>query len=349
MVHDIVVRTKILQAGTERLVCIGIDDGRIAAVDRELDGYRTLHFEDFLALPGGVDIHTHMRDPGMTQKEDFYTGTMSAAFGGTTTILDMPNTKPSVTNELAIRDKLDLVKNRANVDFGLFGQLSDIDNIPGLAKLAIGFKLYMSDTTGATGAIKSPLEHLLNHDSLAGKVVTVHAEDPRMFEQDKCDNLHRHNLIRNMKAEFMALDRILAVDAPIKLNLAHLTTLDSVDKARARKASFELTPHHLLLHDAVKIGAKGKVNPPLRKRSIMNRLFDELKNGRAIIASDHAPHTLEEKDGDFENAPCGLPGVETRIPLMMGLANKGVIRYIHVQDMCCTLPADLFGLKKGRI
>ena len=162
MAHEIVVKTKILQGGTERSMCIGIDNGKISAVEKYLDGDREFDFKGYLALPGGVDIHTHMRDPGNIQKEDFYTGTKSAAFGGTTTILDMPNTIPPVKNELALREKLDTVKNKANVDFGLFGQLSDIDDIPGMAKLAIGFKLYMSETTGASGTIKTPLELLLN-------------------------------------------------------------------------------------------------------------------------------------------------------------------------------------------
>ncbi len=349
MAHEVVIKTKILQSGTERAMCIGIDKGKIIAVEKYLDGEREFDFKDYLALPGGVDVHTHMREPGMTQKEDFYTGTKSAAFGGTTTILDMPNTIPSVKNELALQDKLDIVKTKANVDFGLFGQLSDIDNISGMTKLAIGFKLYMSETTGTSGTIKTPLEHLLNSDALAGRVVTVHAEDPRMFSDDICDNLHRHNLIRSLKAEFMALRRILAVDAPIKLNLAHLTTAESIDQVKAKRASFEITPHHLLLHDGDRIGTLGKVNPPLRKKAIAQRLFDTLKTGRAIIASDHAPHTLEEKEVEFKDAPSGLPGVETRIPLMLALANKGIIRYIHVQDMCCTLPAELFGLKKGKI
>ncbi|MCK5024082.1 MAG: dihydroorotase [Thermoplasmata archaeon] len=349
MAHEIIVKTKILQSGTERAVCIGIDNGKITAVEKHLDGDREFDLKDYLTLPGGVDVHTHMREPGSVQKEDFYTGTKAAAFGGTTTILDMPNTIPSVKNELALRDKLDIVKNRANVDFGLFGQLSDIDQIPGMANLAIGFKLYMSETTGTSGTIKTPLELLLNSDSLAGKVVTVHAEDPRMFADDVCDDLHRHNLIRNMKAEFMALRRILSIDSQVKLNLAHLTTAESIDQVKAKRASFEITPHHVLLHDASNIGTMGKVNPPLRKKVISKRLFDTLKTGRAIIASDHAPHTLEEKSVEFENAPSGLPGVETRVPLMLALAKKGMIRYIHVQDMCCTLPAELFDMKKGKI
>ncbi|MCK5397906.1 MAG: amidohydrolase family protein [Thermoplasmata archaeon] len=349
MGHEIVVHTKILQSGTTRAICIGIDGGKITAVEKYLDGEREYDFEKYLALPGGIDIHTHMREPGMTQKENFFSGTKSAAFGGTTTIIDMPNTVPAVTNAAAFEEKLDIVQENANVDFGLMAQLSDIDDIPALANLATGFKLFMSDTTGAEGGIETPLEILLNVDELAGKVVTVHAEDPRMFDADTCDNLHRHNLIRNMKAEFMALRRILAIDAPVKLNMAHLTTSESVDQARAKRASFEITPHHVLLHDSSPLEAMGKVNPPLRKKPVADRLFNVLKTGRAIIASDHAPHTIEEKTGEFEDAPSGIPGVETRIPLMLALAKKGILRYISVQDMCCTLPADLFNLKKGRI
>lgn len=349
MNHEIVVKTKIIRGGTEQAICIGIDDGKINAVEKNLEGNRVFHFEDYLALPGGVDIHTHMREPGMTQKEDFYTGTKSAAFGGTTTILDMPNTIPPVTNELALKDKLGRVENRANVDFGLFGQLSDIDQIAGMGKLAIGFKLYMAETTGTSGNTKSPLEHLLNTDALAGRVVTVHAEDQNMFVDDVCSTLHKHNIIRSMKAELVGARKILAIDAPVKLNMAHLTTPESVDQARAKRASFEITPHHVLLNDASKIGTMGKVNPPLRKKPIANKLLDILKTGRAIIASDHAPHTLDEKSVEFADAPSGIPGVETRVPLMLALAKKRVLRYDAVQDMCCTLPADLFGLKKGRI
>lgn len=349
MAHEIVVSTRIIQGNAETPMCIGIDGGRITAVERYMEGERIFHFEDYLALPGGVDIHTHMREPGMTHKEDFFTGTMAAAFGGTTTILDMPNTLPAVTDRVSLKEKLNVVKGRANVDFGLFAQLTDIDLIEEMAGLAMGFKLFMSDTTGTAGGVKNPLEILLNSDYLAGRVVTVHAEEPDLFGDGECTDLHRHNLIRNMKAELAAVERILAVEAPVNLNLAHLTTRDSVEMARAGKASFELTPHHLLLHDASGIGTLGKVNPPLRKKPIAEHLFNVLKTGRAIIASDHAPHSLDEKNVDFQDAPSGLPGVETRVPLMMALARTGAIRYDAVQNMCCTLPAKLFGLNKGRI
>jgi dihydroorotase len=348
MAHELVIRTKIIQGGSFRNVSIGIDGGKITEVQHDLKGEKEFSFEDYLALPGGVDIHTHMREPGFERKEDFFTGTRSAAFGGTTTILDMPNTDPAANNFLVLENKLELVMDKANVDFGLFAQLSDIDEIEKMSKIAIGFKLFMSETTAAKHA-ESPPEILLNSGYLAGRVVTVHAEDPNHFLREENADLHRHNLIRNMKAESEAVKRILAIESPVKLNLAHLTTSECVDMARRRKAHFEITPHHVLLDESMSLGALGKVNPPLRKRPIADKLFDVLKSGRAIIASDHAPHTVEEKSGDFQTAPSGLPGVETRIPLMLALAEKGVLKHQAVQDMCCQLPADLFGLKKGRI
>jgi dihydroorotase len=348
MAHELVIRTRIIQSGAFRNVSIGIDKGRISAIRPDLVGEREFHFEDYLALPGGVDIHTHMREPGFEEKENFFTGTRSAAFGGTTTILDMPNTVPATDSARNLEDKLDIVRENANVDFGLYAQLSDIDEIEKMATMAIGFKLFMAETTSAKASASS-LEVLLNNPHLKGRVVTVHAEDPEQFSRDECADLHMHNQIRNMKAESEAVKRVLAIETPARLNLAHLTTAECVDMARKRKISFEITPHHVLLDEMMPIGTRGKVNPPLRKRAVADKLFAVMKTGRAIIASDHAPHTIEEKSGDFKTAPSGLPGVETRIPLMLALAQKGALKHQAVQDMCCQLPADLFGLKKGRI
>ncbi len=348
MAHELVIRTRVTQGGTFRNVSIGIDSGKITAVQPNLSGEKEFHFEDYLALPGGVDIHTHMREPGFEVKEDFFTGTRSAAFGGTTTVLDMPNTVPAADNARALEEKLDIVREKANVDFGLFAQLSDVDEIARMAPMAVGFKLFMAETTSA-GPSTASLEVLLNNPHLKGRVITVHAEDPGQFSRGECADLHMHNQIRNMKAESEALRKILSIETPAKLNIAHLTTAECVDMARKRKTSFEITPHHALLDEMMPIGTRGKVNPPLRKRAIADKLFDVLKSGRAIIASDHAPHTNKEKSLDFPMAPSGLPGVETRIPLMLALAQKGVLKHQAVQDMCCQLPADLFGLKKGRI
>jgi len=348
MAHELVIRANILWSGQFATLSIGIDHGKISAVAERLKGEKEYYFEDYLAMPGGVDIHTHMREPGFTHKENFYSGTRAAAFGGTTTILDMPNNDPPIDNIRALEDKHELVSENANVDFGLFGLLSDIDEIERMSKLAIGYKLFMSETT-SSGPSASPPEILLNSRHIARRVVTVHAEDPAQFTSDECTDLHSHSQIRNLKAETEAVRSILAIDTPATINLAHLTAKESVDMAQRGKASFEITPHHILLDEAMPLGALGKVNPPLRKKQVVEKLFDVVRTGRAIIASDHAPHSLAEKKANFSIAPSGIPGVETRIPLMMALAEKGMLKHQAVQDMCCQLPADLFGLRKGRI
>ena len=144
------------------------------------------------------------------------------------------------------------------------------------------------------------------------------------------------------------MEIILGLRTEATLNLAHLTTADSV--ALAKSVRYELTPHHLLLHDGCGLGQKGKVNPPLRHRRLVQQLYDAFKNGNVdIIASDHAPHTAEEKEGDFADAPSGMPGVETRIPLLMALAKRGGVSLETVQRSCCRRPAEFYRLNKGAI
>lgn len=349
MAHELVIQTKILQHGEVKPVSIGIEKGRIMALGPGLQGDAVQDYSHCIALPGGVDIHTHMRDPGCEHKEDFFTGTKSAAFGGTTTILDMPNTQPEVVNIEAFEEKAAAVEAKANVDYGLFAELISPHSVQVLAEKAIGFKLFLSETTGTEGIFEDA-EKLLSAYGLAKKVITVHAEDPSLFTNVKSVNLKAHNVRRNMEAEILAVERVLAAKTSGTINLAHLTTLESVELAREHKARYELTPHHLLLSDDMDLGALGKVNPPLRHKDITIELFEELKAGRVdIIASDHAPHALAEKEGEFEYAPSGVPGVETRIPLLMSLAEKKIISIETIQKSCCERPASLFNLPKGHI
>ena len=350
---EIVLRTKILLKNKVQPACIGIDNGKIFAVKKILSGEKNYDFSTFLALPGGVDTHTHMRDPGITQKEDFYTGTLSAAFGGTTTILDMPNTKPMVLTTKHLEEKIEIVKNKANVDYGFFCVLSYLDSMEPLEKilrLAAGLKLYMAETTGALGTPDESLETLVGAKALTGKVITVHAEDSSRFLCIKCNDLKMHNINRNMESEISAVQKVLAVKTQATVNLAHLTAVESLELARASNTRFEITPQHFLLHDASGIGPFGKVNPPLRHKEIAARLFEEVRGGKVdIIASDHAPHTFEEKSVGFDEAPSGMPGVETRLPLMMALAKRNKVSLGTVQTSCCQNPAELFDMKKGKI
>jgi dihydroorotase len=349
MAHEVVIRTKILQQDDVKPVSIGIDKGRIMALGQALQGDKVHDYSHCIALPGGVDIHTHMREPGCEHKEDFYTGTMSAVYGGTTTILDMPNTQPEVVNIEAFEEKAKAIEGKANADYGLFAELISPHSVNALSDKAIGFKLYLSETTGTEGIFEDA-EELLTTFGLSMKVITVHAEDPSLFTHVKSVNLKAHNVKRNMEAEIGAVERVLAAKTKGRINLAHLTTLESVELVRRHKVRYELAPHHFLLHDDMDLGALGKVNPPLRHKVIAAALFGEVKAGRAdIIASDHAPHSIEEKEREFEYAPSGIPGVETRIPLLMALAKKDIVSLGTIQRSCCETPAGLFNVPKGHI
>jgi dihydroorotase len=265
----------------------------------------------------------------------------------------MPNTKPMVLTTDDLKNKISAIKGRANVDYGLFAALSPLDSpepVEKISWLVMGLKLYMAETTGALGTTDKDLESLLGSKNLAGKVVTVHAEDSSMFNSLTCTSLAMHNLVRNMRAEVSAVRKLLAVKTQATLNLAHLTTRESLELARSSNVRFEITPQHFLLHDKSDIGSYGKVNPPLRHRDVAARLFKEVREGRVdIIASDHAPHTLEEKSRRFNVAPSGMPGVETRLPLMMALVKRNKVALGTVQMACCQKPGELFNMEKGRL
>ncbi len=347
---ELVVKGKVLIGGSIQTICIGIDEGKIVVLGKDLDGDRFIDHSRYLIMPGGVDIHTHMREPGMEHKEDFDTGTMAAAFGGTTTILDMPNTIPPVATPGAINEKLDIISGKANIDYGIYAALMPGADIAELKKKAIGFKLFMAETTSAQPLADDEMRELLAHPELEGEVVAVHAENPSLFQGGgrEIENLVDHDDSRPVKAEISAVEKVLGMPTLATLHLAHLTCLESFD--RALEYSTEATPHHLFLSTSYHLGTLGKVNPPLRNMKVQASLFSAFVRGRVgIVASDHAPHTMDEKEQDFGKAPGGLPGVETRIPLLLGLVHSEQVSLGLVQATCCHNPATLFGMKKGHI
>lgn len=334
-------------AGTE----IGITDGRIASVGRSVTGGdRRLDLGDRVILPGFVDPHVHFRDPGMTHKEDFATGTMSAVHGGVTCVLDMPNTKPPVSDVRTLMEKKSAVRGRAYTDYGLFAAVTAGCDAGRLAPMVPGFKLFMGSTTGNI---------LLNDDAgiasafrsiaATGKTVSVHAEDDRMILHDAemCCRDHMRN--RPPEAEYSAIGR-LAPFKGMKVNICHNTNAASVAMASELGFTTEVTLHHLLFDADRNPGAEYKVNPPIRDRATRDGLFKAFAEGRiTMFGTDHAPHTLDEKSADFDSAPGGIPGVETSMPIVMAMVGKGIIPLSQAVRMGAEAPASAFGIRKGRI
>jgi dihydroorotase len=347
-----VVEGKCFVSGRFEQCCIGIEDGKIVKVAKVLEGDSVKRFGSLAILPGALDIHVHFREPGLTAKEDFGTGSLAAVNGGVTCVFDMPNTVPETTTVTALREKRRLASAKSLVDFGLYAGVRPGIDVDSLANEAVGFKLYMASTTGqlfvsSLDQIKAELEVI----SASKKVLAVHAEDEKLRKKDAEKDLSDHLRNRSNDCETSAIKKVKAAAKNCRLHICHVSAKESIAEVdKVPGLTSEATPHHLLLDKDNKVGTHAKVNPPLRKRDDRHALFKALQNGAFdVIASDHAPHTIEEKQEEFEYAPSGMPGVETMMPLMLHLVEEGHLELGGVVRRLCTKPAEIFGVPKGKI
>lgn len=332
---------------------IGISDGKIVTVGRLVSGgdERVDVGSSRIILPGFTDPHVHLRDPGMTAKEDFSTGTLSAVHAGVTCVLDMPNTKPPVTDMNTLMEKKSAIRGRSFVDYGLFAAVTPNINAKMLAPLVPGFKLFMGSTTG--NILLNDDEELVPAVTNAlstGKRVSVHAEDDSLItrETENCTRDHLRN--RPAKAEWNAISRLASHFKGQRINICHLTTSEGLDLARAAGFTTEVTLHHMMFDVDRCPGAEYKVNPPIRDVNARDALFKRFIAGDiGMIGTDHAPHTVEDKAQEFDAAPGGIPGVETTMPMIMNMVRKDIIPLKLAVDMGAKNPGEAFGLRKGRI
>ncbi|MBR4684990.1 MAG: dihydroorotase [Candidatus Methanomethylophilaceae archaeon] len=332
---------------------IGINDGKIVAVGSYVNGgeKRIELGTSMTVLPGFVDPHVHLRDPGMTEKEDFSTGTLAAVHAGVTTVLDMPNTKPAVFDVDTLMSKKSHLKGRAYTDFGLFAAITPNINAGMLAKMVPGFKLFMGSTTG--NILLNDDEELIPavSDALAtGKRVSVHAEDDSMIlkEPENCTRDHLRN--RPAEAEHNAIRRLASHFSGKKINICHITTPEGLDLARKAGFTTEVTMHHMMFEVDRNKDAFYKVNPPIRDINNRDELYKRFLAGDiTMIGTDHAPHTVTEKSRDFDSAPGGMPGVETTMPIIMNMVRKDIIPLSQAVRMGANAPGQAFSLPKGGI
>jgi len=332
--------------------CVGIENGRIVRIAKILEAERVYRFNNKIVLPAAIDAHVHFRDPGMTDKEDFGTGSLAALHGGVTCAFDMPNTLPPTTSISALREKKKIASSKSHCDFGLFAGVTSGIDVSSLAKEAIGFKLYMAGTTGdlAVPSLEN-LKNELTEIARTGKVLAVHAEDERLRKKEVAQSLEDHLKNRNNDCEGSAIRKVKEAAKDCRLHICHVSARESLPLVvDVHGLTSEVTPHHLLLDKESKLGTLAKVNPPLRRREDRFALFQALKNGSFdLIASDHAPHTLDQKQEDFDYAPSGMPGVETMVPLLLHLVDEKHLTIEGVLRRVCSRPGELFGVPKGRI
>jgi dihydroorotase len=357
---DLTVEGKIFHKGMFENACIGIKDGKIVDIKKILKAGDHLDFGNKLILPAGVDNHVHFREPGMIHKEDWSTGSLAAAFGGISCVFDMPNTVPQTTSVQTIEDKIINACRKSYVDFGVYAGVTkeNLENIEKLSKKCNGFKIFLGSSTLSMLFDKNKLREAFDLIGISKKPVIVHCEDEEcLIKHRKVEkNLTDHMRFRPGVCEEIAIGNVLkaANGLNTKVHICHLSSCEGLEllKNKPANVSFGITPHHSLLNIKNNMGSPSlfKVNPPIRSSFDRESLFNSIKNGSvSTLESDHAPHTRDEKDKDFDEAPSGVPGVETMYPLFLYMAKKEILTFQRLVYLLCSNPADLLGICKGRI
>ncbi|MDP6648429.1 MAG: amidohydrolase family protein [Candidatus Woesearchaeota archaeon] len=308
-----------------------IRNGKISKItSKEPKADEIIDAKDNFVMPGLIDCHVHFREPGLTHKEDFLTGSMAAAKGGVTTVLDMPNTLPPTTTIEALEEKRKLAA-KSIVNYGFnFGATTD--NLSDLkkAKNIAAVKLYMDSTTGE---LKVDDYETIAEIFKISKITIIHAED---ISVKTAIDIFVSNKIKN------------------KLHVAHVSSEKELEYAKQNKikkqVTAEVTPHHLFMNekDLQSLGAFAEMKPRLKTEHDQKALWKGVHDGTVdLIATDHAPHLKEEKEK--ANYPFGVPGVETMLPLLLDAYNNKKIDLSTIMKLCCENPAEIFRIKNKGI
>lgn len=317
-------------------------------------------------MPGLIDLHVHLRDPGQEYKEDIQTGAQAAAKGGFTTIVAMPNTKPIIDNPDRVRYVHNKAASLAPICVLQTGAITkgqqnkELSDIEGM--VAAGVPAISEDG-------KSVMDANLYREAMKIAVknnipVLAHCEDATMVNggcmnaDEKAEELGLPGITNSVEDVIVARDILLADETGVHLHLCHCSTKRSVELVRMAKSmgisvSAEVCPHHFTLtsEDIITDDPNYKMNPPLRTKEDMEALKAGLADGTMeVISTDHAPHSAEEKQGSIRKAPFGIVGLETCVPLTVTeLVDKGLITPLQMAEKMSYNPAKILGIDKGTI
>lgn len=365
-VFDLIVRngTIVNQDGIGE-ADIGIIDGRIAALGdlSTRDAAKTIDATGLMILPGVIDSQVHFREPGMEHKEDLASGSRAAVMGGVTAVFEMPNTNPLTTTTDALMDKIKRATGRMFCDFAFyFGataenveELPDAERLPGSA----GIKMFMGSSTGDLLVDES--HHVRQVLAHGRRRVAVHSEEEGRLKiragLRRKNDPSSHPVWRDARAALQCTERLIALarETNRRVHVLHISTMDELPILQANKdlITAEVTPHHLTLcaDDYARLGTLMQMNPPVREAKHRDEIWKAVRSGVIdVLGSDHAPHTLAEKDLIYPDSPSGMTGVQTLVPIMLNHVNEGKMSLQRFVDMTSHGPNRIFGIaRKGRI
>lgn len=341
---DLVLRDVSIPGG--RVADVSISGGRVKHVGAPLAAEIELDCRGKTVIPGGVDMHVHMRGGVQAHKEDWESGTMSAVAGGVTVVVDQPNTVPPIMNEDVLRQRVIEAGKYSLAGYAINGGVSTSADLYGLWRggaLAFG-EIFAAPSSYGDSVSLIDLKAALDRIRDLGALATLHAEKA---PGDPSENLMDHSQKRSVSGEIEAVLEVRGINtAGCRLHFCHMSTAGAVEAAG--DATAEVTPHHLFLsiEHFTPGDAAGKVNPPLRHESDRRKLWaawDRID----VVASDHAPHTVQEKEQSFSEAPAGIPGVETMVPLLMAEVRNGRIDLVSLIEKTSYRPSDILGIPRA--
>ncbi|MDM7850554.1 dihydroorotase [Pseudochrobactrum kiredjianiae] len=344
---------------------IGVKNGRITAIGSlsENAAGEVINCTGLHILPGVVDSQVHFREPGLEHKEDLQTGSLAAVLGGVTSVFEMPNTKPLTTSPEALADKVKRGTHRMHCDFAFWvggtrdnaKDVAELERLPGAA----GIKVFMGSSTG---------DLLVEDDEGVASILrntrrraAFHSEDEfRLREREGLrieNDPSSHPVWRDEVAALTCTQRLVRIarETGARIHVLHISTAEEIEFLKDYKdvATCEATPHHLTLssEDYKTLGNLIQMNPPVRDTRHRDGIWHGIGQGVVdVLGSDHAPHTLEEKQKPYPASPSGMTGVQTLVPIMLDHVNAGRLSLERFVDLSSHGPNRIFGMsRKGRI
>ncbi len=364
MANLLLLKNCTLADGTKKNILI--ENDRISKISDTLNpAAQAIDCINKTIIPGIIDIHTHIRDMGLSEKEDWLSASQAAAVGGVTSIFDMPNTKPATFDVESLQQKRQAAQ-KSIVNYGYnFGVTEyNTDEIRKASPIA-SLKMFMAESS--SGYVVEKEETIREVFKIAreiNKPVIIHSELQSCVEKHEKlfePTLANHLNIRNRECAINATKLVikLARETGARIYLAHISTAEEIAMIRQAKRSgltnlfCETAPHYVFINERIldKVGNYGKVNPPIRTAKDNQAVIDGIIDGTVdTIGTDHAPHKLSEKDLDYSSAPSGFPGLETAFGLMMQLVRKRKISFKRLTELMSANPANIFRISdRGEI